>query len=94
MGKRSDVGRDKVNFQTTRNNLENADSKKNLKRKYVEGKDVKAKRVRLQNEKIQDMIQKQKEDEERGSTYCHGMALQESLVPMSVKEIEEQIKRK
>ena len=65
------------------NNLLQLDQRKDLKRKYNGRTEVKKKRVRKNNEKMKELIQKQMEDAKRGATYRSGMAIEE-LIPLEV----------
>ena len=75
------------------NNLSQQDNTKERKRKHNEKRETKIKRRRIQNEKMKDMMQKQKLDEIRGKTYQSGEAMRH-LIPNEVLKIEEDIKLK
>ena len=74
-------------------NLNAYDRRKDLKRQYIARKDVKEKRVRVQNEQLQEMVRKQIEDEKRGSTYSSSTAFNH-MVPIEIIKIEEEKKHK
>ena len=74
-------------------NLSQRDQSKDRKRKYNAKREVKLKRIKVQNEKMQEMMKKQKLDEIRGATYKSGVALLD-LVPSAVSKLEEEKKDK
>lgn len=74
-------------------NLSQRDQTKSRKRKYNAKREVKLKRVKVQNEKMKEMMKKQKLDEIRGATYQSGVALLD-LVPSEVSKLEEEKKER
>ena len=68
------------------NNLLRKDGNKGLKRKYNEKKEVKAKRAKLNHEKMKEMINKQMKDAKRGATYRSGVALEDTIPSEIVKK--------
>ena len=73
-------------------NLDRLDKQKCWKRKYNSGTDVKLRRVKCQNEKMQMLLKQQVEDNKRGSIYRTGYGVKEDLMPKVVKEREQELR--
>ena len=74
-------------------NLTRKDETKRVRKIYNEKREVKLRRVQNHNQKIKDLMQKQKLDQIRGSTYESGVALK-GLLPTEVQKKDAEMKEK
>ena len=74
-------------------NLQRLDKRKIWKREYEGRTEIKSKRRKLHNQKMQEQLRKQIEDSKRGAMYRAGIAIKD-LVPSAVLKLENEYRDK